>query len=101
MSAMGDQMREEQPMAMSTAALVMLRISAVVWRVAAISGVATRRDVLVEVTTRQFQLTMKRMRYLCHVLSSGVLVSILSTGDSPSSLESSMADGSSMITMWQ
>lgn len=61
-------MSEEQPIAISTAALVMLRISDVVSRSDAISGVATRSDVLRKVTTKVFQLTMKRMRHFRAVL---------------------------------
>ena len=46
----------------------MLRISDVVSRSDAISGVAMRSDVLRKVTTKVFQLTMKRMRHFLAVL---------------------------------
>jgi hypothetical protein len=54
-------------MAISTPALVTLRISDVVENSVAISGVAGSREVLENVTARVIQLTIKRMRHLRHV----------------------------------
>lgn len=80
-------------MATKTPEFEALMVSAVVEYVDAISGVATRRDVLVEVTTRQFQLTTKRIRLSCHVLSLVLLVS-------SSSLEVVLDDTRSIFCGW-
>jgi hypothetical protein len=66
---MGPQMSDDQPMASKTPALVALSTCGVVCSVAAISGVAMSSDVLVDVMTSVFQLTMNRIRYRCHVRS--------------------------------
>lgn len=66
MSLSGLQRSDDRPMAMSTPALVTLRISDVVDRSAEISGVATSSDVLEKVTHSVIQLTTNRIRYLRH-----------------------------------
>jgi hypothetical protein len=63
----GPQIKDENPMAIITPALVTLRISGVVENSAAISGVAGSSEVLEKVTARVIQLTTKRMRHLRHV----------------------------------
>lgn len=60
-SLIGPQIKDELPMAMITAALLILMISVVVENSEAISGIAGRREVLEKVMARVIQLTMKRM----------------------------------------
>lgn len=60
-------MRADRPMAISTPALVTSRISGVVERSIAISGVAMSMDVLEKVTTRVSQLITNRIKYLRHL----------------------------------
>lgn len=59
-SAIGDHIKDEQPMARRTPAFVMFSISTVVLSSFEISGVAMRREVDVDVTTRVFHETIKR-----------------------------------------
>jgi hypothetical protein len=67
MSLSGDHMREENPMATSTPALVMSRISEVVLKSTDISGVAISIDVLANVTQSVSQLTTNKMTYFRHI----------------------------------
>lgn len=64
---MGPQMNDEKPIAISTPALITLRISVEVENSVAISGVAGSSEVLENVTARVIQLTMNKMRHLRHV----------------------------------
>lgn len=68
-------------MATRTPEFVALIIVAVVEKVSAISGLAISRDVLVEVTTKQIQLTVKRMRPFCQDFNCELLLSSLSRTD--------------------
>lgn len=67
MSLSGDHISEDRPMATSTAAFAMSRISDVVLRSVDISGVAMSSDVLAKVTHSVIQLTTNRIRYFRHL----------------------------------
>jgi hypothetical protein len=62
MFVMGPQINEEKPIAISTPALITLRISVVVPNSVAISGVAGSNEVLENVTANVIQLATNKMR---------------------------------------